>query len=781
MVSKRERMYADIPAGLEDWVANRLVSAHFRILNAFILGHLLNMAMIAMVFYGEVPPIPGLLWIACVSFACTHRYVIGERSRKKTERKAANQIIRALEINTVCLAGLVVTPIVLLFPNETSSLHRVFLAVVGTTLIGCAGYTMRTLPRAALAYIAIIGCGLIIALLKTGSFDALAVAVLLGATGILLGQMALVAHHLFVVRILKERDAHTSAETVRMLLNDYQDHGSDWLFELDLEGQMVSVSPRFAEALATLPEDLNGRSFINLFADTHERGQLRDHLAERRAFRGLALQLGDSADWWSISGRPANGGATATVHFRGVISDISAEKQAEDRVRHMAHYDSLTGLPNRSMFIGAMQRAMTTSDAKTRGMLMLIDIDNFKNVNDVYGHPIGDAFLKEVGDRIAACAKDNHLGGEAHLVARLGGDEFAVLMGGEGIIDHGLRFVEKLVEALALPHVVHGHEIHSSASVGVAMAPDHGDSAHTLQNNADIALYVAKDNGRNRWEMFEPGMDVAVQQRHAIERDLRCALLNDELRLYFQPLVNVETGKHTGFEALIRWDHPTRGLVMPDDFISIAEETGLIVPIGEWVIRTAMAEAASWQDPHTIAVNLSPVQMRSANLLPTILNALGETGIDPSRFEIEITESVLLNNCEANIAILNRLHGLGIKIALDDFGTGYASLNYLRTFPFDKIKIDRSFVTDLESRKDCRAIVSAVINLANELGMCTLAEGVECEAQLAALRSQGCSMVQGWLFGKAMPAEHYAGLRRINAPDSVQVAVDPVDEIRLRA
>jgi diguanylate cyclase (GGDEF)-like protein len=781
MVSKRERMYADIPAGLEDWVANRLVSAHFRILNAFILGHLLNMAMIAMVFYDEVPPIPGLLWIACVSFACAHRFVIGERSRKKIERKSANQIIRALEINTICLAGLVVMPIALLFPNETSSLHRVFLAVVGTTLIASAGYTMRTLPRAALAYIAIIGCGLIIALLETGSFEALAVAVLLGATGILLGQMALVAHHLFVVRILKERDAHTSAETVRMLLNDYQDHGSDWLFELDREGQMVSVSPRFAEALATLPEDLIGRSFINLFADTHERGQLSDHLAERRAFRGLALQLGDSADWWSISGRPANGGATATVHFRGVISDISAEKQAEDRVRHMAHYDSLTGLPNRSMFIGAMQRAIATSNAKMRGMLMLIDIDNFKNVNDVYGHPIGDAFLQEVGDRIVACANDSHLGGEAHLVARLGGDEFAVLMGGEDIIDHGLRFVEKLVEALALPHFVLGHEIHSSASIGVAMAPDHGDSAHTLQNNADIALYVAKDNGRNRWEMFEPGMDVAVQQRHAIERDLRCALLNDELRLYFQPLVNVETGKHTGFEALIRWDHPTRGLVMPDDFISIAEETGLIVPIGEWVIRTAMAEAASWQDPHTIAVNLSPVQMRSANLLPTILNALGETGIDPSRFEIEITESVLLNNCEANIAILNRLHGLGIKIALDDFGTGYASLNYLRTFPFDKIKIDRSFVTDLESRKDCRAIVSAVINLANELGMCTLAEGVECEAQLAALRSQGCSMVQGWLFGKAMPAEHYAGLRRTNDPDSVQAAVDPVDEIRRRA
>jgi EAL domain-containing protein (putative c-di-GMP-specific phosphodiesterase class I) len=295
--------------------------------------------------------------------------------------------------------------------------------------------------------------------------------------------------------------------------------------------------------------------------------------------------------------------------------------------------------------------------------------------------------------------------------------------------------------------------------------PDHATNAQMLQNNADIALYVAKKEGRNRWELFEPGMDVAVQQRHAIERDLRLALTRDEFRLYFQPLVNVETGLHTGFEALIRWEHPEHGMVMPNDFIPIAEESGLIVPMGEWVIRTAMAEAVRWSEPRTIAVNLSPVQLRSPNLLPTIINALGETGLDPARLEVEITESVLLNNCEANIAILNRLHDLGIKIALDDFGTGYASLNYLRTFPFDKIKIDRTFVTELGHRADCRAIVSAVISLANNLGMCTLAEGVESEEQLAALRSEGCSMVQGWLFGKAMPADHYASLRTLEVAE----------------
>jgi EAL domain-containing protein (putative c-di-GMP-specific phosphodiesterase class I) len=256
--------------------------------------------------------------------------------------------------------------------------------------------------------------------------------------------------------------------------------------------------------------------------------------------------------------------------------------------------------------------------------------------------------------------------------------------------------------------------------------------------------------------MFAPGMDVAIQQRHSIERDLRTALTEDQLRLYLQPLVDVETGKETGFEALVRWEHPEKGLVMPNDFIPIAEETGLIVPIGEWVLRTAMAEAATWDNPASIAVNISPVQLRSPNLLPVVINSLAETGLDPARLELEITETVLMQDCEANIAVLNKLHDLGVKIALDDFGTGYASLNYLRTFPFDKIKIDRSFVTDLETREDCRAIVGAVISLANKLGMCTLAEGVEHEAQLINLREQGCEMVQGWLFGKAMPAEHYA-------------------------
>ena len=772
MVSKYGTRWAEVPVGLEDWVANRKVSAHIRILTAFTLGHFLNAAMLTIVFFGTVSPILLALWASSMVAAVIHRYAIGHLNRRNAARQNPQHVMFLFDVNSTILALLTAVALVWLMPRGIAD-QQIFLGIAGSTMIAAAAYTMRTLARGALIYVAIISLGLIIGLLSFGTLYALATAVLVGASALLLCQMVMTANKLFVVRILHNRDLNASVETVKMLLNDFQDQGSDWLFELDRDQCLVSVSPRFAQAMKVDAADANGRNFCDLFSAVPERDQLQSHLHDERAFRGLCLPVknnGDGDIWWSISARPCSANQGSSVKFRGVIADISQAKLADARVRHMAHYDSLTDLPNRTFFVAALNRQFQIMKPDERLVMMLVDVDQFKAVNDMYGHPIGDAFVRQVGERIARCTNESGLGGEGHIVARLGGDEFAILMGGEDCADHSLRLAHALVEALALPYTINDHVINSSVSIGVAMAPDHGNNAQMLQNNADIALYVAKDNGRNRWELFEPGMDIAVQQRHAIERDLRQALIRDELRLYFQPLVNVETGLHTGYEALIRWEHPEHGMVMPNDFIPIAESSGLIIPIGEWVIRTAMAEAVRWSEPRTVAVNLSPLQLGSPNLLPVIINALAETGLDPSRLEVEITESVLLYDCAANIAILNRLHDLGIKIALDDFGTGYASLNYLRTFPFDKIKIDRSFVTDLAERSDCRAIVSAVINLANNLGMCTLAEGVESEEQLATLRQEGCAMEQGWLFGKAMPAEHYASLRTLSPAPPAQIA-----------
>ncbi len=777
MVSKQLRQSALIPAGLEDWVANRLVSAHFRAVNGLILGHILNALFVALAFFQASSLLSLSIWFTAMLATCGHRIAMTHRETNKPGKRNPHATIRAFELNTLVLAGLSGGAIIALSHAPIGAdYHDVLLAVMGTTLISAAGFTMRTLPRAAIAYIAIVSACMIFTLAKTGSLVALAASVLVGASAILMTRTANTAYTLFIVRILREREVNATADTVRMLLNDYEDQGSDWLFELDQDGCLTSVSARFAEVLLQQPEALNGRSFVDLFVAGSESTQLQDFLKARTAFRGLVIpvkggRLGETL-YWSISGRPANGGSSGLVSFRGVISDISSEKQAEARVRHLAHYDSLTELPNRMMFTQALHRMIADRRKKSRLAVLLVDFDHFKSINDMYGHPIGDAFLKLAATRLADCVTTASVGGEGRMVARLGGDEFAILTGGEDTPDHASRLAQLIVDTMASPFEVEGHIIDSGVSIGVALAPDHADSADILLSNADIALYAAKGDGRGRWEMFMPGMDEAIHKRLSIARDLRTAVSGGELRLYLQPLVNVESGQHSGFEALLRWEHPERGMVMPNDFIPVAEETGLIIPMGEWVIRTALAEAASWDEPFTIAINLSPVQLRSPNLLPTIINALAETGIDPSRVEFEITESVLLNDSEANIQVLNRMHQLGLKIALDDFGTGYASLNYLLTFPFDKIKIDRSFVTDLESRSEAQAIVGAVIRLANQLGMCTLAEGVEEEAQLQQLRSQGCEMVQGWLFGKAMPAEHYGAVKRIMSLPAIKALPD---------
>jgi diguanylate cyclase (GGDEF)-like protein/PAS domain S-box-containing protein len=760
MVSKRERWTVDIPAALQEWVTYRCVSAHQRIVQTLILGMMLNIVLLLLVFHGQVASFPLYAISGGLALTCAHRYWIGQKIKKNKRRIFAQEEMNAFEYNSYASASLIGCMMMWLMPIATD-FQLVFLSIMGTTLIASAGFTKRTMPYAAVASITIICFSMISGLAATNRIEAIAASALVLSSSVLMARMSLMAYRLFVIRILKEHDAHASSETVKMLLNDYQDQGSDWLFELDQHGHMMNVSARFASAAGLNAEDMNGRALVSIFEKSEALDILKGHIEERRAFRSLTVTVpGQNAmdtKYWSINGRPSSGGVTSTVRFRGVISDISAEKQAVERVRHMAHYDSLTDLPNRLMFNGALNRAFTGNGRdKNNIALIYLDVDHFKTVNDMYGHASGDAFLQSIAARLNQTVEESRLGGEYRMVARLGGDEFAIMLIGDDIGDKVVRLSDLLVDALNKPYFVNGHEINSSISMGLALAPEHATTAQVLQTYADIALYVAKDEGRNRWEMFAPGMDVAIQQRHSIERDLRTALTEDQLRLYLQPLVDVETGRETGFEALVRWEHPEKGLVMPNDFIPIAEETGLIVPIGEWVLRTAMAEAATWDNSASIAVNISPVQLRSPNLLPVVINSLAETGLDPARLELEITETVLMQDCEANIAVLNKLHDLGVKIALDDFGTGYASLNYLRTFPFDKIKIDRSFVTDLETREDCRAIVGAVISLANKLGMCTLAEGVEHEAQLINLREQGCEMVQGWLFGKAMPAEHYA-------------------------
>jgi diguanylate cyclase (GGDEF)-like protein/PAS domain S-box-containing protein len=447
------------------------------------------------------------------------------------------------------------------------------------------------------------------------------------------------------------------------------------------------------------------------------------------------------------------------------VVDVTERKQAEARIAYMAHHDALTDLPNRVLFHERLNELLTRVQRSGENLAVhCLDLDHFKGVNDTLGHPIGDELLKTVAQRLGKCLR------ESDLVARLGGDEFAVVQWPVDNPNEASAMANKLIEVVSKPYEVLGHECVIGASIGIALAPDDGDSADVLLRNADMALYRAKAEGRGTAHFFEPEMDRRIQMRRMLELDLRKAFANGELELYYQPLINLTTNTISGFEALLRWRHAERGMVPPLEFIPLAEEIGLIVPLGEWVLRTACAEAARWSGELKVAVNLSPAQFRNRGVVKAVLTALAYSRLPPHRLELEITESVLLGETDANLATLHQLREIGVHISMDDFGTGYSSLSYLRSFPFDKIKIDRSFVSELAERPDCLAIIRAVAGLGISLGIATTAEGIETNEQLERVRAEGCTEVQGYLFSAPRPASEIPGLIRAEQAKVAAVA-----------
>jgi diguanylate cyclase (GGDEF)-like protein len=436
-----------------------------------------------------------------------------------------------------------------------------------------------------------------------------------------------------------------------------------------------------------------------------------------------------------VARRPMSGGGWVAT-----FDDVTERRRTEERMTHLAHHDTLTGLPNRSMFRERLDRALEDAAAMPLAIFSL-DLDRFKAVNDTWGHPAGDWLLKSVAERLQRC-----LHNETDIVARFGGDEFVTIQFNFKGIAHAEKLAKRIVEAIAKPFRDKNRDMHVGISLGIAVFPDDGRDADTLLKNADTALYRAKSEGRNLYRFFEPGMDAMVQARRALEIDLETALPRQEFDLDFQPLMNIESGEIIGAEALMRWHSPARGTVVPDEFIPVAEETGLIVPLGEWALRKACAAAASWPAGVRIAVNVSAVQLRSAGFARSVISALAFSGVPAGQLELEITESVLMDESETVLKTLRQLRELGIRIALDDFGTGYSSLGYLRRIPVDKIKIDRSFIHDLGNH-DTAAIVRTIIGLGAELGITVTAEGVETEAQLDILRGNGCVEAQGYLIG----------------------------------
>ena len=423
---------------------------------------------------------------------------------------------------------------------------------------------------------------------------------------------------------------------------------------------------------------------------------------------------------------------------------VDAIVEREDKISHIALHDALTDLPNRKYFRDQLDIALRRADENDLVAVFYLDLDNFKSVNDTLGHPVGDALLKQVTKRMESVL-------DGHLIARLGGDEFAVLVDNVDNVDAITVIAEQLEKSFAESFQVEGHLMPTTTSIGIAVAPHDGDKSDMLMKNADLALYRAKQEGKGQYHYFEQEMDELARKRRETEIDLKLAIEQGQFELYYQPLFNTQQQKINGFEALIRWQHPERGLIQPIDFIPLAEETGLIVQIGEWVIKEACRQAARWPEHVRIAINISPVQFRTKGLQSILMQALSQSGLAPQRLELEITESLLIDNVTETLKSLHSLREMGVRVALDDFGTGYSSLSYLRSFPFDKIKIDRSFVVDIMTDKGSAAIIQAITGLAAALGMETIAEGVELEEQVELLHKNGCDNIQGYLLSRPVP------------------------------
>ncbi len=622
------------------------------------------------------------------------------------------------------------------------------LIALGVAMMVIDGISALSLPHLGLAASTSGAAAVITGLFARDGWNGAPVAITVAVMACFMHWSLYNLYYMFATRRIRTRRLSQSNDTIQLLLNQYDDEGSDWLYEINTKSQIYNPSQRFCDACGMTREALEGTQLLQLIGDAPEAGDLRQLLNEGRAFRNVVIPMKvDGIDhWWSLNGRPIAGSDGETIGWRGFIADISAAKRAEAKVAFMAHYDVLTQLPNRTLFNATLERAFHRNAPAGSIGLLYVDLDHFKAINDGHGHSVGDQVLIEISRRLEEVVRPRD------MIARLGGDEFVILMTDLASPEAGLAIAERVLGAIGNAIEIDGQIMPIGASIGIAFAPTDGRTSDELLRAADLAMYDAKSRGRRGISVFDSEMQVQMQERRTLELDLRAAIVRGELELHYQPLLDITSGKTAGYEALLRWNHATRGLISPDAFIPIAEETGIIVEIGEWVIRTALDEAANWPEHLTVAVNMSPAQMKDGNLLAVVINALAASAVAPGRLELEITENLLMQESEEVLATLHKLRDLGVKIALDDFGTGYSSLNYLRSFPFDKIKIDRCFVSELAEREDCQAIVRSVISLANELNMTTTAEGVEFGEQLETLRRDGCDQAQGFLYSKARPA-----------------------------
>jgi diguanylate cyclase (GGDEF)-like protein/PAS domain S-box-containing protein len=638
----------------------------------------------------------------------------------------------------------------------------------------CAGlltsaYILGPIRHVATLFAVPLAAGCFVALVARGDETSRNLAFLLFIfTGTILSNTRRMARF-STVRIADRVRVAEQNETISLLLNDFTENATEWLWETDPDGRLRNVSQRLIQISGKSAPQLLGAPFEILFRDEKASGRTSVEagpilsegavevialVAGRQAFRERVVEVTatGAVQWWRLSGKPLYGKSGDFLGLRGIGVDITAARESEARIAHLANYDCLTGLPNRALFQDLA--SMECERAERTGVpcaLLYLDLDGFKIVNDTFGHALGDALLTRVAARLSALAQSSD------LVARLGGDEFAILHTCTDM-DDAFALARMVIEELSAPYAIDDVQVEIGVSIGIALAPSDATTPEVLLGRADLALYRAKAAGRGEVSEFTPDLEASVLKRRDLEVDLKRAIAQDELSLHYQPLVGLERGEVRCFEALLRWSRDPGGPVSPADFVPVAEASGLIATIGRWVLHQACNEAALWPESIRVAVNLSPIQFRQADLVLDVFQALEASGLAPNRLELEITESVFFEMNATTISNLRELRALGVRIALDDFGTGYSSLSYLIRFPVDKIKIDRSFIKDMNTRHECLAIIEAILTLAAKLSITVTAEGVETVEQAAMLRAHGCDDIQGFLFSPGRPSHAVEGL-----------------------
>jgi diguanylate cyclase (GGDEF)-like protein len=732
------------------------LDALVRLVPITVASQLFAAGLIAWSLRGAVADKWLLLWFIGALVMCTARGARALRLRLDPEyarRKPPE--IRTITAIIAMLASLWLVPPVFWFEHADTE-HQMMLGVLIIALMSAAGVSLATVPQACLTYLAILTVG---GLVMTAQFDSPVHMGLMTIFAFAIGGAAIANARRFVAHVRTQIEMQEQSELIS-LLREFEASGSDWLWQLDRDLRLTYMSRAMAEAIGKPLSQLIGTHARRILDPDGNAVQLSAgmrrlmlHANDRTAFRDIAIPVGHGRRWWSISAKPLLDSGGRFQGWRGVGSDITDTRLSGSDAVRAARLDPLTGVANRLLLREQLEEALLRQlGGDCACALLLVDLDRFKLVNDTLGHSVGDQLLCEVARRLEACV------GADGVVGRLGGDEFAVVWRGAADEEALSALAGRIIAELTRTISIGAADLHIGATIGIARAPRDGNREEKLMRCADLALYSGKEAGRGGHAFFQHQMYVDAEDYRSLENDVRNALGSDGLALHYQPIIDARSGKLVGREALLRWSHPVRGPIPPDQFVPIIEDAGLIHQIGDWVIREACAQAISWPEELRVAVNISAAQLSGHGIAETVLGALATTGLEPGRLELEVTESIFIGDDVSTLAALERLRGIGVRLVLDDFGKGYSSFGYLSRAHFSKIKIDRSFVAGAaEGERDCSAIVRAILALARGLNVETTAEGVENEREAAVMRALGCDQLQGYLFGRPGPAQELGG------------------------